>query len=252
MCTAFAQRAEAEAEAEAGLIDLVDLPPLRGLSLNSNPFPAGSEARRASAHHVSSFFDDLLRAEPSRSRSRRPALVPGFFAASVLATLQLEEGSALDTADADADANPGFAAMQHDIVGLGLADATEDPPPFSYAAMTCHAITCLGTEPGAGAGAGTGTGTGATSAQIYRAIMQQFGYYRAKRDNGWRQTVRSTLSANPSFTKHRVAQTGRSVTYAWRVDDPLSRKHITFGRVRRRYTRRPTRPRSPCGKPARQ
>ena len=88
------------------------------------------------------------------------------------------------------------------------------------------------------------------SAQIYQGIMRQFGYYRAKRDVGWRQTVRSTLSSNPCFTKHKVAQTGR-VTYAWRVDEALARKHITFGRVRRRYIRRPTCARSPCGKAAR-
>lgn len=273
MCTLFAQRGEAEA-------DPIELPPMRDLSLNSilrsAPQMASSPRRAcsglggggafgrlpASADTPLSFFDNLLLAasahvDPTSAAPGRLTSLPGlhtlgpdnFFAPGVLGTLEagsapLAAAAADHATDSDPDAErpeAGFAAMQHDVVALGLAGATEDPPPFSYAAMTCHAIMCCGTTSSAGAGAML------TSTQIYQAIMAQFGYYRTKRDNGWRQTVRSTLSANPSFTKHRVATTGRGVTYAWRVDGALARKHIKFGRVRRRHTRT----RSPCGKASR-
>ena len=124
-----------------------------------------------------------------------------------------------------------IASMQSTVQGLSMV--AHAPPPFSYGAITYHAMKSTGR-------------TLVTTHDIYSAIAQQYGFYRTKRDKGWQNSVRSTLSALPCFEKYPCGHKTRAVGFMWSINVQLARKQIVFTHCKKRKPRRTAR--SKCGK----
>ena len=243
----------------ASIAHVCDLPPLRDLSLQSLPelsfFDVASALRNLSLDTVDTKGTSagagfapttdadarepqLSQQQPPPQSQQEPLLSSPAPSTTPLAQQVTTGASALSaaslaTASAATEASTlrDIASMQSTVQGLSMV--AHAPPPFSYGAITYHAMKSTGR-------------TLVTTHDIYSAIAQQYGFYRTKRDKGWQKTVRSTLSTLPCFEKYPCGHKGRGVAFMWGINEQLARKQIVFTQVKKRKPKRTAR--SKCGK----